>query len=463
MEETDQQHKPLLLESQKDAVVEHASQEEADKQHRTFQPMFLESQEDIFVDERAPIGKVRFGLIALLVLAIAAVIAFCNNGSQPLSDIDLLATVVMPGVDISNLNETTPQYRALEWLAYNDTRALTIKNDATELLERFSLATFYYSVGRGYFCNDWLTISSHCDWVYFDCDEYSFHHSIRCDADGRVTILHLESNGLVGRIPSEIGHLKQLEYLYLQYNKFSGPIPSEIGNLQQLKHLYLQNNKLSGPIPSEIGHLQQLEYLLLDGNELSGPIPSEIGHLQQLDSLELGLNTFSGPIPSEIGDLQQLDSLKLGLNTFSGPIPSEIGNLQQLRSLYLASNKFSGPIPSEIGHLQQLLNLYLASNNFSGPIPSEIGHLQQLTTLELQNNIGLTGTVPVEVGQLESIMQAVFSNTSLTGGLDDLALCKKRYFTLRADCGGLNPKITCECCTQCCRTDENGHTRCDPD
>eukprot|EP00980_Cylindrotheca_fusiformis_P025561 scaffold14073_cov91-Cylindrotheca_fusiformis.AAC.1 len=90
MEETDQQHKPLLLESQKDAVVEQASQEEADKQHRTFKPMSLESEEDIFVDEAsiekskqcgAPIGKVRFGLIAL-VLAIAAVIVFCNNGSH---------------------------------------------------------------------------------------------------------------------------------------------------------------------------------------------------------------------------------------------------------------------------------------------------------------------------------------------------------------------------------------------
>eukprot|EP00980_Cylindrotheca_fusiformis_P013552 scaffold3453_cov73-Cylindrotheca_fusiformis.AAC.3 len=155
-------------------------------------------------------------------------------------------------------------------------------------------------------------------------------------------------------------------------------------------------------------------------------------------------------------------------NAFSGPIPSEIGHLQQLKSLNLASNKFSGPIPSEIGNLQQLKSLNLASNKFSGPIPSEIGNLQQLKYLHLNNNIGLTGTVPAEVGQLESIMQAVFSNTSLTGGLDDLAICKNRkkmswLFELWADCGGLNPKITCECCTECCGIDENGINPCDDD
>eukprot|EP00980_Cylindrotheca_fusiformis_P014979 scaffold4106_cov64-Cylindrotheca_fusiformis.AAC.1 len=256
MEETDL-HKPLLLESQEDGVVEQALEEEEDKQ-------------------RSGLKKVWLGLIAL-VLAIAAVIAFCNNGSQPLSDIDLLATVVMPGVDISNLNETTPQYRALEWLAYNDTRVLTIwlayndtrgltiNDDAIELLERFSLATFYYSVGGDSlpkFDNDWLTISSHCDW-----------RDVNCDEDGRVTALKIYHSKMHGTLPTEIGNLKRLRDLNLSLNELVGPIPSEIGNLQQLNRLRLDGNKFSGPIPSEIGHLQQLKHLGLQGNELSGPIP----------------------------------------------------------------------------------------------------------------------------------------------------------------------------------------------
>eukprot|EP00980_Cylindrotheca_fusiformis_P001721 scaffold394_cov144-Cylindrotheca_fusiformis.AAC.2 len=512
MEETDL-HKPLLPEPQEDVFVDEASPEEEDKQCG------------------APSRKVRFGLVAFFSIATAVVVFHLFYTSPECrSKMELMATVVMPGVEVSNLHRTAPQYRALEWLACKDPRHMTIDDDATELLERFSLVTFYYSFGgdswwrKSKYRHDWsrwLTISSHCDWesswrVTILDFFMSNKHGTLCDADGRVTALkidhsnmhggtlpteignlkglrdlnlglnelvgpipseignlqqltylHLGVNKLSGPIPSEIGHLQQLDELDLSFNKFSGPIPSEVGHLQQLKHLDLSFNTLSGPIPSEVGHLQQLKHLDLSINTLSGPIPSEVGHLQQLEILEIFNNKFSGPIPSEIGHLQQLMALSFIDNAFSGPIPSEIGHLQQLKSLNLASNKFSGPIPSEIGNLQQLESLNLASNKFSGPIPSEIGHLQQLKSLYLVGNIGLTGTVPVEVGQLESIMQAVFSNTSLTGGLDDLAICKHResVWWLQADCGGLNPKITCECCTQCCRTDENGntHTRCDAD
>eukprot|EP00980_Cylindrotheca_fusiformis_P025658 scaffold14343_cov102-Cylindrotheca_fusiformis.AAC.3 len=102
----------------------------------------------------------------------------------------------------------------------------------------------------------------------------------------------------------------------------------------------------------------------------------------------------------------------------------------------------------------QLTDLELWNNSFSGTIPSEIGNLQQLKYLHLNHNIGLTGTVPVEVGQQELIWSALFQNTSLTGGLDDLAFCQNRetteFFQLAADCGGSHPrKITCECCTKC--------------
>eukprot|EP00980_Cylindrotheca_fusiformis_P008379 scaffold1772_cov80-Cylindrotheca_fusiformis.AAC.7 len=379
MEETDQ-HKPLLLESQGDAVFGRASPEEEDKHRsRTFKPLFLESQEDVFVDEEeskqrgAPIRKVWFGLMAL-VLAIAAILAFCKNGSQPVSDIDLWANVVLPGVDISNLNETAPQYRALEWLVYYDTQGLTINGDATKLLERFSLVTFFFSAGADY--SSPLLKSSPCDWFTYNCDE-----------DGRVT--RLQSWGM----------------------KMHGTLPTEIGNLQQLTDIVLMDQQFSGPIPSEIGNLPQLT---------------------------------------------KLDFLR---NNFSGPIPSEIGNLQQLRSLVLNDNKLSGPIPSEIGNLQQLRSLGLNGNKFAGTIPSEIGNLQQLKVLHLNGNIGLNGTVPVEVGQLESLTEADFAFTSLTGGLDDdgSVFCKNTHhhyhLILRADCGGLNPKIICECCDQCCSID----------
>eukprot|EP00980_Cylindrotheca_fusiformis_P014702 scaffold4004_cov105-Cylindrotheca_fusiformis.AAC.1 len=501
--------------------------------------LLLESQGDVFADEvsseegedrqrRAPaIRKVCFGMIAFL-LALFAITAGVlparvrlreGSPSNDPSDIELLANVVMPGVHISDLNETSAQYRSLEWLAYNDTRGLTIDDDATELLERFSVVTFYYSIGGESLdevvdpCDVdkvlhdwslWLKSTSHCDWDGFDCD-----------GDGRVTtldyyiakmhgtlpteignfkrlekLLIMGNQQLVGTIPSEIGNMRQLSYLELSSNAFSGTLPTEIGNMQQLTTLRLTANKFSGPIPSEIGHLQELEDLDLPNNTFSGPIPSEIGKINQLIGLVLGSNNISGPISTEIGHLQQLDVLYLSNNDLSGIIPTEIGNLHKLLDLNLANNKLSGNIPSEIGNLEQLDWLTLPNNTFSGPIPSEIGNLQLLGSLNLSNNtfsgpipseigkldllfglhlsfnIGLTGTVPVEVGNMEELSYAYFEGTSLTGGLDGgfYVICNRPAgfddFVLAADCGGSNPKITCECCTRCCRTDENGN-RCD--
>eukprot|EP00980_Cylindrotheca_fusiformis_P029752 scaffold23806_cov103-Cylindrotheca_fusiformis.AAC.2 len=152
--------------------------------------------------------------------------------------------------------------------------------------------------------------------------------------------------------------------------------------------------------------------------------------------------------------------LDLTANKFAGTIPTEIGNLQYLTRLFLSRNTFVGAIPSEIGNALSLKILELGVNSFSGTIPSEIGKLQQLTHLDLSGNTFLTGSVPLEVGQLALVMYAYFQNTSLSGGLDDLAFCKNRYFSFFdffADCGGPIPEIACECCTTCC---DMGGTNC---
>eukprot|EP00980_Cylindrotheca_fusiformis_P000732 scaffold174_cov98-Cylindrotheca_fusiformis.AAC.1 len=86
----DQQHEPLLLESQKDAVVEHASQEEADKQHRTFQPMFLESREDT---ER--VRKSRTRAVAVLASGVVSIMSVAAVALTADSQADKSIPVVM--------------------------------------------------------------------------------------------------------------------------------------------------------------------------------------------------------------------------------------------------------------------------------------------------------------------------------------------------------------------------------
>ena len=56
-------------------------------------------------------------------------------------------------------------------------------------------------------------------------------HGVTNDASGRVTGLLLESNGLAGKIPAELGSLSNLKRLELGNNQLTGEIPRELGNL----------------------------------------------------------------------------------------------------------------------------------------------------------------------------------------------------------------------------------------
>ena len=69
--------------------------------------------------------------------------------------------------------------------------------------------------------------------------------------------------------------------------------------------------------------------------------------------------------------------------------------------LDLRSNQLSGTIPVEIGNLTSLFLLELGGNQLSGTIPVEIGNLTSLKSLSLGDN-QLSGTIPVEIGNLTS-------------------------------------------------------------
>ena len=67
-------------------------------------------------------------------------------------------------------------------------------------------------------------------------------HGVTNDASGRVTRLLLESNGLAGALPKELGSLSNLKRLELANNYLTGEIPRELGNLSDLETLLLGSN-----------------------------------------------------------------------------------------------------------------------------------------------------------------------------------------------------------------------------
>ena len=238
-------------------------------------------------------------------------------------------------------------------------------------------------------------------------------HGVTTDANGRVTRLILDRNGLSGSIPTELGNLTNLTGLYLIRNQLSGSIPTELGNLTNLTALNLSFNELSGSIPTELGSLTNLTGLNLRDNQLSGPLPSSLGNLSNLTTLYLYTNQLSGPLPSSLGNLTNLKLLDLSINQLSGSIPTELGNLTNLTALGLGANQLSGSIPTELGNLTNLTQLILSGTQLSGSIPAELGNLTNLQSLFLSNNAGLSGPLPGSFTGLNNLRHLHVDGTGL--------------------------------------------------
>ena len=82
--------------------------------------------------------------------------------------------------------------------------------------------------------------------------------------------------------------------------------------------------------------------------------------------------------------------------------------------LELVDNQLSGTIPVEIGNLTSLKILDITRNQLSGTIPVEIGNLTSLSYLSLSGN-QLSGTIPVEIGNLTSLSYLSLSENQLSG------------------------------------------------
>ena len=77
-------------------------------------------------------------------------------------------------------------------------------------------------------------------------------------------------------------------------------------------------------------------------------------------------------------------------------------------------NNLRGTLPAEIGRLESLEILLLRGNTLSGPLPAEMGALENLTDLDLWNN-ALTGPIPSELGRLSALITLQLSRNNLTG------------------------------------------------
>ena len=159
-----------------------------------------------------------------------------------------------------------------------------------------------------------------------------------------------------------------------RHGGLNGSIPPELTDLPDLRYINLSGNSLTGSIPSEIGSLDRLFYLGLRDNNLTGSIPPRLGN-SPVAFVDLGGNQLSGEIPPELGK-------SMGFEIVIGGGALNTGLLQ----LILANNDLSGSIPWELRNLDSLIFLDLSNNDLSGGIPPWLGDFSSLRELNLGNN-----------------------------------------------------------------------------
>lgn len=99
-----------------------------------------------------------------------------------------------------------------------------------------------------------------------------------------------------------------------------------------------------------------------------------------------------------------------------GSISPTIGALSKLTDLTVTDQDggLTGTIPTEIGQLTQLKWLFLCCNDISGTIPSHIGRLSELNGLGLQQN-ALSGSIPLAVASLAKLSFVKLYDNQLSG------------------------------------------------
>jgi len=203
---------------------------------------------------------------------------------------------------------------------------------ACAFLDSMTLITIYNSTGGSGWTNPWFTSDPVCMWP-----------GVTLNANGNVTSLVLNNNGLTGNIPADISNIAAtLSVLQVDNNCLEGPITPEIGDCLNLQTLFLDNNKLTGPIPESFGQLTSLLTLFLDNNQLTGTVPDTFLNMNNLQSLDIFNNCFDSiPDLSAMLSLQpnkfRVQNNKL---TFDDLLPTEV----EIGTFYEPQDSFGLPI-----------------------------------------------------------------------------------------------------------------------
>ncbi|XP_068640939.1 probable LRR receptor-like serine/threonine-protein kinase At1g53430 isoform X2 [Aristolochia californica] len=113
-------------------------------------------------------------------------------------------------------------------------------------------------------------------------------------------------------------------------------------------------------------------------------------------------------LPEEFANLTFLQQIDLTRNYLNGSIPSAWASLP-LTFLSLLGNRISGTIPKELGNIDSLAELIIQDNSLRGPLPPELGKLVNLQRFLASGNY-FTGPLPTTFGELKNLTDLIDGN-----------------------------------------------------
>ncbi|XP_004296056.1 PREDICTED: tyrosine-sulfated glycopeptide receptor 1-like [Fragaria vesca subsp. vesca] len=270
--------------------------------------------------------------------------------------------------------------------------------------------------------------------------------------------IRMSQNNLEGEIHPDILLLKSLSFLSLGHNRLTNltgamkilmyckslvflafpgsfvgeEMPDNLGmvdfyGFQNLRFLSLAECELTGHIPAYLSEFEKLELLYLGNNRITGSIPSWLGNLPRLYAIDLSFNLLSGEFPKELCRLPMLiskgtaaqvedDDLELPIYSVKGAVVLQYKLSYFPVAISMGNNTISGSIPVEIGQLKLLQYLGLSNNNLSGNIPDQISNLKNLEQLNLSRN-HLSGKIPLSFTSLTFLKYFNVSYNNLEGSI----------------------------------------------
>lgn len=357
-----------------------------------------------------------------------------------------LIVAALPAGNETLMEEETPQNRAYQWL---EADAELQELSDVKLIQRFALATFYYSTNGDEWLNNgsWLDALDECLW-YTDSST-----AFNCDGD-IFTSLEFNKNNIGGTLPPELAMLTSLKTFNIineptgESIKVHGALPSELGLLTAMEFFSFKNQNLTGSIPPEMfANWPVVDTVLIERCKLSGQIPTTIGLLSSATKISFRKNDLTGPIPIQVGDTPKMLQFSVDANALTGTIPTEFGKLAEAKGIWVNDNKLTGPIPNEFGNLKMIkAGLRFSNNQLTGTIPSSLGTLADMKNFNAENNL-LTGSVP-DFSGLANLKELRIEGNSLVGEINSAtcAIIVAQQAVASADCPG---EVACACCENC--------------